>query len=206
MAWRQCALAFALATFVVIAPWLLRNHRLSGHWTLSTVGGEAFWGGNNEHVLNLPKYRGYWMAPADMPVQLRQVRAAGGEIEQDRFRFRLGIEFLRTHKSDLARLAWYKFTRFHSALVRDRRERWVLLLSYGLLLPFIAAGVAMQGRRLFRARSGGLLLLALILHYHLLAIVFWGANRLRLMIDPALILFGLRTVVDLVRWRIIRHP
>ena len=199
LAGRRRGAMLALCAFAVVAPWLLRNHRLSGHWTLSSVGGEAFWGGNNESVLNLPKYRGYWMAPAEMPAGLREVQAAGDEIAQDRARYRLGIDFLKRHPADLPRLAGYKLARFHSVLMQDPRERWALIASYGWLLPFIAAGTLLQTRRLFRAHSGGRLLIALIFYYHLLAVVFWGANRLRLMIDPALLLFGLQALVAAVR-------
>lgn len=184
----------ALVAVLVLSPWLIRNYRLSGHLVLSSVGGEAFWGGNNSYVLDNPKYRGYWMAPSEMPAQLNEVLAAPTEYEQDRVRWRLGTEFLNQHRSDLPRLAMYKLRRFYSVFVQDSKERLALILSFGLLLPFIATGAVINGWRFLRDRHSGLMLLAIILGYNLLAIIFWGANRMRLVIDPFLILFGIWAV------------
>jgi hypothetical protein len=190
--------ALVLAIVLVITPWLVRNYRWSGHLMVSSVGGETFWGGNNEHVLNLPKYRGYWMSPANMPDQHRQVLAAPTEYERDRMRWRLGWEFLETHRGDIPRLVFYKLRRFYYVLVQDPKERIALILSFGLLLPFIAAGLAINTRRFLRDRHPGFLLIAIIVVYNLLAVVFWGANRLRLVIDPMLILFGVWAACALV--------
>ncbi len=198
--------ALALAIVLVITPWMIRNYRLSGHLVLSSVGGEAFWGGNNEYVLDQPKYRGYWMAPADMPEQFEQVLAAPTEYERDRVRWRLGWEFLDTHRGDIPRLVFYKLRRFYSVLVQDPKERIALVLSFGLLLPFIVAGLAINARRFLRDRHPGFLLIAVIAGYNLLAIVFWGANRMRLVIDPMLILFGVWAAIALVRYGLRMRP
>jgi hypothetical protein len=182
--------ALVLCATLVVAPWLARNYRLSGRVVISSVGGEAFWGGNNQHVLDNPKYRGYWMAPSEMPEQLKLVLAAPTELEQDRVRWRLGLEFLDAHRADIPRLAWHKFTRFYSVMARDRTERLALILSFGWLLPFIAAGLLVHAWRFVRLRQAASILIAIIFYYNLLAIVFWGANRMRLVIDPLLIIFG----------------
>lgn len=187
--WRMSA-ALVCCAALLAAPWLVRNYKLSGRVVISSVGGEAFWGGNNSHVLDNPKFRGYWMAPSDMPEQLKLVLAAPTELEQDRVRWRLGLDFLASHRADIPRLAAYKFTRFYSVMAQDRNERLALILSFGLLLPFIAAGAVIHAWRFFRERRGAAILIAIILYYNLLAIVFWGANRMRLVIDPLLILFG----------------
>ncbi|MGH6629420.1 MAG: ArnT family glycosyltransferase, partial [Burkholderiales bacterium] len=50
--------ALLLAAALTLAPWLARNYALSGRFVISSVGGEAFWGGNNEYVLDVPKHRG----------------------------------------------------------------------------------------------------------------------------------------------------
>src|SRR5262249_38776354 len=150
----------------------------------------AFWGGNNEFVLNTPQHRGYWKPPSDMPEQLQQVLAAPSEYEQDRVRWRFGWRFLDEHRSDIPRLALYKLRRFYSVMVQDPKERIVLILSFGLILPFVAAGVLVNAWKFIERRHAGLILMAIILCYNLLAIVFWGANRLRLIIDPFLITFG----------------
>ena len=192
------ALAFCAA--LVVAPWLARNYRLSGRVVISSVGGEAFWGGNNRHVLDDPKYRGYWMAPSEMPEQLKLVLAAPSELEQDRVRWRLGLEFLDSHHADIPRLVCYKFTRFHSVMAQDRTERLALILSFGWLLPFIAAGVLIHAWRFVRRRQAASILIAIIFYYNLLAIVFWGANRMRLVIDPLLIIFGLWAACAVVRF------
>jgi hypothetical protein len=188
------SLAIALIAALVLSPWLIRNHRLSGHFVLSSVGGEAFWGGNNKYVLDDPKYRGYWMTPSEMPAQFDEVLAAPTEYEQDRVRWRLGKDFLDQHRGDLPRLAIYKLRRFYSVFVQDPKERLALILSFGLLLPSIAAGVVINGWRFLRERHSGLVLIGIILGYNLLAIIFWGANRMRLVIDPFLILFGVWAV------------
>ena len=191
--WRERLQSSALvlvAALLLVAPWASRNYRLSGHLVISSLGGEAFWGGNNEAVLNTPSLRGYWLPPAQAPATLNQVLAAPTEFEQDRTWWRLGSEFLRAHQSDIPRLMAYKLRRFYSVLVQDRRERVALLLSFGWLLPFIAVGMAVSLRRFAGERAAGLFVLAIIGYYNLLAVVFWGANRLRLVIDPFLIMFG----------------
>lgn len=205
--WRKKSLVCAtlgLSAAIILAPWIARNHRLSGRFVISSVGGEAFWGGNNEYVLNIPKYHGYWMAPSEMPEQLKLALAAPTELEQDRMRWKLGMEFLNAHRADIPRLAWYKLKRFYSVMVQDRRERVALILGFGLLAPFIAAGVLINAWRFYRERRAGLILIGIIIYYNLLAIVFWGANRLRLAIDPFLIIFGVWAAYAMAEYAIHR--
>lgn len=40
-----------LMLFVVVTPWMVRNHRLSGRWDIASSGGHNFWIGNNPKAL-----------------------------------------------------------------------------------------------------------------------------------------------------------
>lgn len=184
----------------VLSPWLIRNYRISGHVVLATVGGEAFWGGNNEYTLNDPKWRGYWKPVNELREQFEFVMAGRNELERSRRRWHFGITFLKGHKSDVPRLAYYKLRRFYSFMLEDELQRIVMILSFGLLTPFIASGVIGTAVAFLRARSYGLILHVIVLYYNLIAVVFWGSNRFRLAIDPFLIMFGICAILAILSY------
>jgi len=188
-----------LSMILVLSPWLMRNYALSGRLILSSLSGEVFWGGNNEHTLNEPEWRGYWMYPHKME-GFDLVRAEKNEIRRDQIRWRLGLEFLNDHKADIPRLVYYKVKRFYSVMVQGKTETIVLILSFGLLLPFILIGFFVSLVKFLRTRSPGVVLHMIVVYYNLLAIVFWGSNRFRLSIDPFLIMFGISAVLSIAAW------
>jgi 4-amino-4-deoxy-L-arabinose transferase-like glycosyltransferase len=40
-----------LMSFMVVTPWMLRNHRVLGKWEIASSGGDNFWIGNNPNAL-----------------------------------------------------------------------------------------------------------------------------------------------------------
>ncbi|MBM3989119.1 MAG: hypothetical protein FJ294_14320 [Planctomycetes bacterium] len=56
---RACAVVVVAASLVVITPWVLRTHRETGNWTVSTTGGHNFWMGNHPGA-----FGGYRYPPA----------------------------------------------------------------------------------------------------------------------------------------------
>jgi 4-amino-4-deoxy-L-arabinose transferase-like glycosyltransferase len=180
-----------LGMTLVLAPWLIRNYQISGRLVLSTVGGEAFWGGNNEYTLNDPKWRGYWKPVNEIRDEFKSVMEGETDIERDRRRWYFGLKFLNHHKSDIPRLAYYKLRRFYSFMLKDRLERIVMILSFGLLTPFMAAGFIGSLINFVRTRYYGLILHVIVVYYNVLAVVFYGSTRFRLAVDPFLIMFGI---------------
>ena len=179
-----------LFMFLVLSPWLIRNYFIAGRLVLSTVAGEAFWGGNNDFTLRDPYWRGHWKYPHELP-DFDKVVSENDEVKRDQMRWRLGLDYLRNNYTEIPKLAFYKLQRFYSVQLHDKLQRTVMILSFGLLMPFMAIGLLGGTVKLFQDRHPGVIVSLIILYYNLLAIIFWGSNRFRLTIDPYLIIFGI---------------
>ncbi|MCL5291360.1 MAG: glycosyltransferase family 39 protein [Actinobacteria bacterium] len=85
---------FGIALVIAIAPWTVRNYLEFGAFVpLSTSGGVSFWMGNN------PGATGAFHYPEDNPLG-----RIGDPVKRDREGLRLGLQFIRSHPKQAAKL------------------------------------------------------------------------------------------------------
>lgn len=170
----------AAAMLVVLSPWMVRNYYVHGRFVaLATMGGRNFYLGNNAggrgHI-------GEDLTPAD---ELRL--GALPEAQRDREYYRLGVEFWRRHPGSLPKLFAKKLLTLMAVYNEDVRV--LFNAFYSFMLPFALLGVLLALRR-GRANTLPLLFVALLVHYLVIAMLFFGEPRYRYGIEAFLILLA----------------
>ncbi len=219
--WRS-AVAMTLVLAMPIAGWSVRNRLAVGGFSLSSLGGNTFLGANNVITATCPRYYGYWISEWDVPGVREQFGHVRGEVARSRLFGQFALRWLWEHPHYWPRLAIFKLARFYGPLLADWRSRQglVYLLSYGALLPLIAAGLWVVWRRRGSVEGEAFRPAWVVLGYYTaMVVVYWGAPRFRLTIEPLLITLAavgaLRltdwarrptpTVLPFLRWQLHRH-
>src|SRR5439155_345371 len=187
---RRRALVIATAMIVwmllVILPWTVRNYAVTHSFVLINTSNyywSALYGANNRTIMQDPETIGGWIEPGRVEgyrpdFLLEDYRSAFFSF----LRHYLGHEPL-----ELLRLELYKLKRFWSLLPKTTyRDQIISLFSYGLLLPLFVVGLV----RSLKAHPKPWLLIFWILYFCLITLVTYGSTRLRLPVEPVLILFG----------------
>jgi 4-amino-4-deoxy-L-arabinose transferase-like glycosyltransferase len=197
-------LLLALGIAVVVAPWTIRNAiALRAFVPVTTGGGRALLDANNPLVWNDPRTRGGAFAVVQEPRYAAEFRGLG-EPAADALAARRAWEFLRSHAREWPAMAAAKLARFWrvraetattgswqragTPLERATRAVDPLLVWSALTLPLAGWGAirVLRGpRRWFQ--SLGLLV---ILYFTGLGIVYWGALRMRVPIEPLVMLLA----------------
>ncbi|MBI3970044.1 MAG: glycosyltransferase family 39 protein [Chloroflexi bacterium] len=191
-AWRRRLLAgvVALAAMVaVMAPWGVRNQLTHGQFLLTTT----------KLGYNLYKYYHPTMT-ADQTVRTVPFPDFGDRTEPEREAL-MRAHGLRFMRDDPVRTAWFMANKlallFKIVPSNEVNRRYALLSvgSYGILLPFMALGAALALRR------GGRFLpvLAYVLFSVTTKAAVFAGIRLRMQIEPFLILFAALAVVHLAK-------
>jgi 4-amino-4-deoxy-L-arabinose transferase-like glycosyltransferase len=194
------------AALVTIAPWLIRNYRLTQTVVISAHGGFGFWQGNNKKTAYYLKNdisldRVYQDRPQPViyqryPIAVRPPKDA---VAVDKLYKSEALTFIKANPEVFLRLALLKFVKFWSWTynpgsasyaygdVKLRRVAYffpfVLLLA---ALPFGLVRLFRQSRALFVLISG------ILVFYTFGHMAVMAYSRLRLPLDPLLmILFGL---------------
>jgi 4-amino-4-deoxy-L-arabinose transferase-like glycosyltransferase len=202
-----------LGLALTVGPWTLRNAVVLHAFVPVTTGaGQALLDSNNPGAWDESAARGG--AAGALRTELLRTEYRGlPEAEVDvRARAR-AIAFLREHARDWPAMAATKLARFWrlraeagttgswqaagSPLTRLLRLLDPLLLWSLLTLPLALWGAAMSlrgPRRWFQSLS-----LWVILYFTALAVVFFGSLRMRLPVEPLIVLFAAAGLDDLVR-------
>jgi hypothetical protein len=211
---RQLSLLL-LGLVLCIAPWTIRNAvSLHAFVPLTTGGGRALLDANNPVVWDDDARRGG--ATAVLTTEPWATRFRGlSEVELDRRAGREAIDFLKSRWKDWPRAALAKFTRYWrwtaltpstgtwssgSTSLASRLQRLDPLLPWSILyFPLATWGLArtLRGTR----RHFQLLPLWIIVASTLGTLVYWGALRLRVPIEPLVVLYAAAGAVDIV-WRV----
>jgi 4-amino-4-deoxy-L-arabinose transferase-like glycosyltransferase len=212
---RQAALLFAGAALVV-GPWTVRNAVVMHAFVPVTTGaGRALLDSNNPEVWGDPARRGGAGAALDHEPYASEFRELS-EVEADALARQRALEFLAAHRAEWPSMALAKLGRFWrvtaegggtgnwqregSPLEALRRRVDPLLIWSLIVLPLAAWGLARSARG---ARRWFQILPALVIGYFTLgSVVFWGSLRLRLPIEPLVVLLAAVGFEDLRRrWR-----
>jgi len=200
---RQLAL-IALGVTLIVGPWTLRNAAVLGAFVpVTTGGGRAFLDSNNEVVWGDPATRGG--ANSTYGIEPWASRFRGHtEPEVDALARAEALRFLREHASEWPAMALAKLGRFWRLTAEGggtgswQREGSPLsailaridplLLWSVLVLPLALFGFA---RSVSGPRGWYLALPALIIGYFTaVALAFWGSLRMRVPIEPLVVLYA----------------
>lgn len=217
---RQLA-ALVLGVVLVVAPWTVRNAlEFHAFIPVTTGGGRSLLDANNPIVWDDPALRGGATSVYGLEPYASRFRGRS-EAEVDALSARLAREFLRERAASIPSMAAHKLARFWRLTAeRANTGSWSrdgsplapllrvidpLLLWSALILPGAAIGIAttLRGaRRLYQA-----LPLFMILAFTLGAVVYWGSLRMRVPIEPLVVLYAAVGIEEIRRWwRIRRSP
>lgn len=169
----------ALAAGGAILPWTLRNYQIHGALVPISTHGGFILARSNAAAPAWRQEHGWGIAESFF----QQIPS---EVERDRYWFRQGIDFIRTHPGAYLRLAGERFLRFWYFL-RPEYNFWFVLV-----LPFFLAGLWRY------AGDGGFALLSCFIGLSLAAFSFvlYGSTRFRLPLEPFFLLFAAAFVQD----------
>jgi 4-amino-4-deoxy-L-arabinose transferase-like glycosyltransferase len=210
----------ALGVMLAVGPWTLRNAReLHAFVPVTTGGGKALLDANNPVVWNDTGRRGGAMSVYDVEPYASQYRGLD-EARADALSGRLAREFLAEHRAEWPAMAAAKLARFW----RLRSEggsltgHWTrpgsplspVLAAIDPLLAWslVVIPLALAGTWLLLASPKRLFLslpLLVIATFTAMAVVYWGALRMRVPIEPLVVLLAAVGADALVRrWRMRR--
>jgi 4-amino-4-deoxy-L-arabinose transferase-like glycosyltransferase len=213
---RLARLAVAGAIFaLVLAPWLVRNARVTGAPVLTTHGGITFYQGNNEKVATTPQWHGGAAPLEALPGYDRLSPMT--ELERDREAWKLGKTYLRSHPGQAFHLIAWKLVRCwrlksDMGLSGIRSGWWfnnrsalgkvAAQLDVGMVYAIVALPLFLAGLYLTRERWRGLLFgYGVVLVHTAIAVVFFGSLRTRIPIEPVICAFAAAAITSLRRSR-----
>ena len=194
----------AIGVIVLVLPWTLRNAAVLGAPIPVTTGsGRALLDSNNPMAWDDPERRGG--AHIDLQAEPYRTMLSGGtEVERDARARAYAWNFIFSRPGDWPGVAWAKFTRFWrfqaegggtggwqrsgSPLGRLLSVVDPFLVWSLVVMPLAAwgAAVALTGpRRWFQSMP-----LWVITYFTLLALVFWGSLRMRVPVEPLVVLLA----------------
>ena len=211
---KQVGLVF-LTVALVLAPWAIRNTLVLGEFVLVTTGGgRTLLDANNAKVWDDPALRGNAISTAE--VEPWKSRWNGlSETDVDRAASREAIAFGLSRWRQWPEMAVVKLARFwRPNAVTSGTGRWwargslpdrvlgtldPLLLWSLLVWPMALWGLVRTVR--FSRRHFQLLPFWVIAMFTLSTMVFWGALRMRVPVEPLVLLYAGAGIADLV-WRV----
>ena len=180
------AVAALAALILVVAPWVVRGHRVHGQWFfIATGGGRQFWVGNN------PRATAETQAPTQWSAAERESLASyPDEMARERWHYREGLRFVRAEPARAARL----YVRELANLFAPWPETFSRTLAIGpwgraaqgVATIMVFAGVALA---LGRMRPDPLLwpVLGAVVSFALMSALFFTVMRYRMVIEPCLL-------------------
>ena len=183
------ALAFCVASLVVVAPWTLRNARTYGRLILvASEGGVTFWTGNH------PLAHGEGDLAANPEVKRAEIafRASHPGVtpeELEPLYYRDALRYIADHPgwwiTLLAKKAFYTFVPFGPSYTLHSTKYFLAsVIPYLLLAPVAVVGLV----SLLRRRNAVTPLLLLALSVVLTSLIFFPQERFRIpVLDPTVI-------------------
>jgi len=203
-------LMMALGVTLVVAPWTIRNAiSLHAFVPVTTGGGRALLDGNNPEVWRDPQQRGGANSTYRLEPWASRFRGKS-ESEVDGLARADALAFLAAHAAEWPAMAGAKLARFWrltaeggntgtwqrqgSPLAALLRRIDPLLTWSVCVIPFAIWGLArsFQGPRRWYLS----LPVLVIAYFSALAVVFWGALRMRVPIEPLVLLFAAAGLED----------
>lgn len=193
-----------LGISLIIAPWLLRNYKLTGRVLISTHGPFGFWQGNNKLSYkylknNISLDNIYRLKPEIIKNNPMKNRGPKEAIKTAEIFKKEAIKFIKENPGEFLKLAYIKFVKFWSwernptsstpVYGSNNLRRFVNYIAYIPLLISLFPGLFVLHRHRKDIFS---LFIMILLFYTSAHMIVMGFTRARLPLDPILmILFGL---------------
>jgi hypothetical protein len=183
--------AMLMLAFLVVLPWGMRNHHVTGHWIWTTLGvGASLYDGLG------PQADG----SSDMSFIHEMPRAAGeSEYDYDARLQGKAIEAAKAAPGRVARLALVKVARFWSPVPNSGQfdSRTLFAVSAAAVLPVYLLALFALIKRVI-ARRALLAILAAPLYFTMLHAIFVGSARYRTPVMPFVAMLAAAAVAWLV--------
>jgi 4-amino-4-deoxy-L-arabinose transferase-like glycosyltransferase len=180
------AFACVVALSLTLAPWLIRNHRVHGHWYfVAAGGGRSLWLGNNDQTSG----RAGSIAVPDSAL-LNEMGRLPGDIAQDQHFAEIGLAWI---KADPVRAARRYLVHMGSlwAIYPDTSTRAPFMNLWARLAQGVASIVIYLGALMALARTRDVPVIvpmaAAIVTFSLVNAVFFMVLRYRMPVEPLLI-------------------
>lgn len=198
---REATVGVVIAMLVLAAavlPWTIRNYAVFQRVVLlnTNAGFAFFWGNHPIHGTRFVPILPDGSYAALIPAELRHL----DEASLDRALLRRGFAFVRDDPGRFLRLSISRiseYVRFWPSGGSSHASNSARMLSFGLCLPFMLAGVVIARRRGrsggagTRTRRAGIWLLLLVAgSYSLVHLVTWALIRYRLPVDAVMVPFA----------------
>jgi hypothetical protein len=180
--WPRVAL-FAAGTAAVLVPWMMRNHGVTGAWTLGTDGGRALWVGNAEETFRRYPAESIDEAERDLfakftPADWQELRAQNGdEVAQERIFLRRAVTAAARRPAATAWGGLRKAAALWSPVMNPGPTPAGKLLLFGVPLALVLGGALAAAARVARMRADLPAILAVAASFTIVAAVFWGQSR-----------------------------
>ncbi len=188
---------------IIILPWTIRNERVFGHFVLiSTEGGITFLAGHNEGSLSA-EYS------LEGPVFNTLNAENLDEISYDQHAYQLAFQFIREHPELEARLLFHKLFNFFkddvSGFTYNEQSaltplpHWLVVATKGSAEIFYLSVLALAVASVFL--KGGdqdrwyLILIVIIIGWTVFHLAYYGKDRFRLPLAPALAMLAATTIL-----------
>jgi 4-amino-4-deoxy-L-arabinose transferase-like glycosyltransferase len=184
-AWRAPGVVAALALMVVVAPWIVRCHRVQGSWYfIATGGGRQFFIGNSANATASTRD-----SVAFTPEEQAMLDAQPNDIARERWLYRHSMEFVRSHPVRTAQLYVVKWSHLFALWPETVSQTFINRWSrsaQGLASAVVFAGALIA---LGRLRSTPALwpLLGAVVTFALAQAAFHSVMRYRMAIEPCLL-------------------
>jgi len=192
------AILTILVAFLTLFPWMLRNKRTLGIFTVATSGGINLYIGNN------PISSGSWVWQKENPFK---DLSAPNEVENDKRGYRLGTRFIL---DDPLGFIWrgikkeiYLFVTDFAAIAKELDlaaqsrtvDKFVIFsiiaqVYYFTFLIFSMGGIFLFLKGRWQRKPGGYLLLGILIYWMGIHFIFFGIDRFHFPLVPILSVFA----------------
>jgi 4-amino-4-deoxy-L-arabinose transferase-like glycosyltransferase len=180
------AAAALAALALVVAPWVVRNHRVHGRWFfIATGGGRQFWVGNNARATAETTAPTQWNA-----AERESLASYPDEIARERWHYREGLRFVRAQPARAAGLYLKELGNLFAPWP-ETFSRALAIGPLGRVAQGLATAVLFLGVLLAipRLRGDPLLwpLAGAVVSFALMSAAFFTVMRYRMVIEPVLL-------------------
>ncbi len=190
------SLLVLIAAVAVIGPWTYRNYVVFGKFIpIVTLDGSNLLMGNNDIVLNDPKFQGREALEDKIP-GFNEAVAGLGEVERNEKAKQIAVAWLKEHRADWPRLAWYKFRRFCLPTLEQPSlaRKLAMMLSWGPVLLLAVPAFVVTLVQYVRDRHPGLMMHLLVLSGVAGMLVIYVIPRYRYTLEPFFIVLAAASV------------
>jgi len=185
-----------LAVFIItISPWVIRNYKIHNTILLSsTEGGVTFYVSNNPEVLTKGNRDLYYPRSAYQKDLSDQVRGLS-EVESDRYFYKKGMDFIKSHTKEYLSLIPERFVRLwrfypHITGGDDSYSFFHVIVMFLTDTPIILIGFWGLFLLFRRSRKNASLLLFIFLNFTIISMLIRANIRYRAPLMPYLIILA----------------